>query len=156
MKKLAQGLTPLHRIRTRVFLVDSPKLYPWANALCISEHSGHLEVALEFPVKFSHLRTYFFYFALYSNSPSPGACVCIMRWDRTLPCHEQEVEIIFKNMSPRCSTLAHSCNSLSALLSPTHKSEKYIHSTTNAGNVFPVVRSISVCYHIQSKGTFLH
>ena len=32
-KNLLKVLTPQHRIRSRVFLVESPKLYPWATAL---------------------------------------------------------------------------------------------------------------------------
>ena len=34
-KNLPKVLTPQHRIRTRVFLVESPKLYPWATVLYI-------------------------------------------------------------------------------------------------------------------------
>ena len=35
-KNLPEVLTPKHRIRTRVLLVESPKLYPWATAFYIN------------------------------------------------------------------------------------------------------------------------
>ena len=35
-KNLPKVLTPQHRIQTRVLVVESPKLYPWAIALYIN------------------------------------------------------------------------------------------------------------------------
>ena len=63
VKKLAQGFTQNHRIRTWILLVESPKLYPWSTALYIrdrSESSHHTETVIILAIFSYYMFVYFF------------------------------------------------------------------------------------------------